>query len=49
MQIISKFVEFVRTRNGELLFRQGLVEERTGDYLAEKKKAEALLYQLLPA
>ena len=29
--------------------RQGLVEVRTGDYLAEKKKAEALLYQLLPA
>ncbi|CAF0987530.1 unnamed protein product [Adineta steineri] len=28
---------------------EGLVEERTGDYLAEKKKAEALLYQLLPA
>ncbi len=28
---------------------QGLVEERTSDYLAEKKKAEELLYQLLPA
>ncbi|CAF1599336.1 unnamed protein product [Adineta ricciae] len=28
---------------------EGLVEERTGDYLAEKKRAEALLYQLLPA
>jgi len=27
---------------------KGLVEERTGDYLAEKKKAEELLYQLLP-
>ncbi|CAF3305786.1 unnamed protein product [Rotaria socialis] len=28
---------------------EGLVEERTSDYLTEKKKAEALLYQLLPA
>ncbi|CAF1276151.1 unnamed protein product [Rotaria sp. Silwood1] len=28
---------------------EGLVEERTSDYLAEKKRAEALLYQLLPA
>ncbi|CAF0726875.1 unnamed protein product [Rotaria sordida] len=28
---------------------EGLVEERTSDYLAEKKKAEELLYQLLPA
>ncbi|CAF1086005.1 unnamed protein product [Adineta ricciae] len=27
---------------------EGLVEERTSDYLAEKKKAEELLYQLLP-
>lgn len=27
---------------------EGLVEERTQDYLEEKKKCEELLYQLLP-
>ena len=27
---------------------EGLVQERTGQYLEEKKKAEDLLYRLLP-
>jgi len=27
---------------------EGLVEERTADYLAEKKRAEDLLYMMLP-
>jgi len=27
---------------------EGLVEERTADYLAEKKRAEDLLYLMLP-
>jgi hypothetical protein len=49
MRIILKSVSLIHFIESLFFFSQGLVEERTGDYLAEKKKAEALLYQLIPA